>query len=387
MSGPPSREQFDAAVERVMQNAPSGLSEAQFFDLVDKEINRQQGPIPAADQLPAQYPSTGGFLKNVFESAVDVPINMAKGVAGLAKTAVTKGPQEVPMEIAAGIGNRLKMYATDPLAMMYHDPMGVAADVAGVGGMARLGMKAATGGNARGVVAGSPDVRAMNTVRKFKDQNPPTRPAGPITPTSPPAGLPGPGSAPSRSLDGSMSRLHDITEEAMQSRGLQNMEMPEVTLSPDDLVFDGITEELGGTTPPAVMSPESLANVADPYMAKWGSGEWHSGATPGSPEARAAQSRHVDEAYNDMRYRQKIGDEKGNIINPMDVMGGAALEYLLRKAGVGGMAGTAGRNAGKLIPRIPRPPMPSLESIIDSPLSDLSVISRFANLPTSDGSR
>lgn len=62
----PSKQQFDAASEKVASSAPPGLSESQFFDLVDKELSSvsvmEQGARSAAT---SGQPEEPGFLQRV----------------------------------------------------------------------------------------------------------------------------------------------------------------------------------------------------------------------------------------------------------------------------------------------------------------------------------
>lgn len=151
---PPTREQFEAAAEAVAKTAPAGLSEADFFALVDKHI--AQNP-PAAEEA-----STGGFLGNLGSNVVDVVSSIPKAL----HAATTTNPITTATNIGKGMYDRAKQVIGDihpgaavdrfqegdylgalgnllPVKEAYERPAEMAMDATGAGLLARGGLRLA----------------------------------------------------------------------------------------------------------------------------------------------------------------------------------------------------------------------------------------------------
>lgn len=77
----PTKEQFDAAAERVAKNAPPGLSEDQFFALVDKELAGGSKAAAPAKPAPKWYEPGGDQLLDNIRGLANPEV--AAGIAGL----------------------------------------------------------------------------------------------------------------------------------------------------------------------------------------------------------------------------------------------------------------------------------------------------------------
>lgn len=107
----PTREQFEAAAQRVMQSAPPGLTREQFFAKVDEEIRRSGGDIGGGLptlQPKVEEPSTMGFVSNLAKDA----FNTGSGLINAGNEAL-HNPLGTAMAIPHGIWNRVKQYASD----------------------------------------------------------------------------------------------------------------------------------------------------------------------------------------------------------------------------------------------------------------------------------
>lgn len=165
----PTREQFDLIAQKVLANAPPGLSREQFMDLIDKEVQRlppeNATPIgnvkDGAQPTTALDPSSGGFFKNVVGDTIDVAGGMIEGAGHVlahpidSMTAIPVGMMHRVGEIASDMHpveafNRLKQGDVAgaagqllPVGEAYHKPVSMAADVMGAEGAVK-GLKALT---------------------------------------------------------------------------------------------------------------------------------------------------------------------------------------------------------------------------------------------------
>lgn len=163
----PTKEQFDAAAQRVMATAPPGLSRDQFFAEIDKALagGGKVGPeLPAADTgggggfAPVKEPvSAGGFAKNAIGDAINIGGSLP-GVIGHA----VQHPIDTMTALPVGILNRIKQVGSDihpkeaahqlgqgnvmaaignilPVQEMYERPVSMAADIAGGASLAKAG--------------------------------------------------------------------------------------------------------------------------------------------------------------------------------------------------------------------------------------------------------
>lgn len=116
----PTRQQFDQAVKLVTENpnTPDGLSQDQFYALVDKQLEDIQHNAPM---------TLRGFGQNVVSSAGSAVSALPK----LAMKAVSQNPVDTISDVAHGLVNRAGQYAEHPIRTAYEDPVGVALDAAG----------------------------------------------------------------------------------------------------------------------------------------------------------------------------------------------------------------------------------------------------------------
>jgi len=367
----PSREQFEAAAQKVMQSAPPGLSREQFFALIDQQISKDAS-------LP-EPPSTRGFLGNVVESGLNTASDLITGVPKLAMR-FWENPEKLGGDIVAGVTGRAKELYNDPLGTIYRDPVGVAADVAGVGSLAKLGFKTATA--ARPIAAAgreaynSPAMRTQRAVRDYVPTPSTVKPPGPMGAREPMMGpeIPPP-----------ISGRPDMVPRG--GEGAYNETMPQAAAPPlaDDIAYEATMRKLHGpgwkprgedVGPPAgtperrgqiTATTAAPAPVEQPIQRGERAGdsyinhlrsteppdleEWHSGATPGSPEARQWSGIHKTGAEMDADYQRRIKDQRGMVVP--DLLLGMFLEELGRRYGVGRM----GRMAVRAAPRLAKPLM------------------------------
>ena len=345
----PTREQFDAAMQKVAQSAPPGLTKEQFYALVDQELIA----VPAAQEPP----TAGGAIENMVTGAREI----AGSIPGLMLRAATQSPATTAEELAGGVLRRGAEYVKDihprealgramaghpiealsnllPVEMMYRDPAAAAADVLAGGAVAR-GAKGVTSGGRR-VTRGierrynAPEARARRTVREAMRRE---REGGP--PVERPTVAPAP-------------EFATTLEEA--NIGRTTAAVP----NPEDVIYNAMIEKLGGRQPTA-RAPEFMRSIEDP--------EWHSGLDISTPEGRAAAGMHRYAGEMDQGYRRRIADERG--IAAPDLITGAVLDEVARRFIKSPVIRGTLRN-------VPRPRLPRVGSAVHA-LEDIGVISRF----------
>lgn len=291
---PPTREQYNEAAKRVMATAPPGLSRDQFYALIDKEL-APKGPIPADQQEPLpEGPTVRGFGRNMFESGMDTAGDVLMGFPKLAMK-FWQDPKALGGEIAEGVTGKAKRLWNDPLKTLYDDPVGTAADVAGVGALAKMGYKAATrtrpiaaaartthhatpGGPyerpTRGNFSGyyqHPERGAAPTPRRNSDpelmvgeaveqgETAPNFMGGPDSSPGTPPPVPG---RPDMVPRGGEAAYNATTP---QSGGPSK--------SPDDVMYDNLIQRMGGRQAPTPPTP-TARDMTDLYRGGSASGNW-----------------------------------------------------------------------------------------------------------------
>lgn len=167
-----TREQFDAAAQKVAASAPAGLSREEFDALIDKEIETHIATPSAQAKPKAEDPSRWGFLRNAASDAIrtgnsvvemgnaalENPIKVAKGIpAGIMRRVKQIGSDIDPHaamdqlkegRVGAAVGNIL------PVGEFYKRPIQAATDIYGGAQLAKLGGAMAKSG-ARSVGGGA----------------------------------------------------------------------------------------------------------------------------------------------------------------------------------------------------------------------------------------
>lgn len=357
---------------------PDGMSEAEMKAAIDKLVAGKakvidDEQVEASPAREPEQPSTSGFISNVVSSGAKNAAGMVKGIYDMVTgMAQPLGPMVQGERLVHGVADRAKQYYNDvdlpsagkklvkgdimgaigtalPASMMYHDPVGVALDAATIGeGVS--GVKAAKSGitarsarrahvkSQRGGPTYGPeyDPQAAFNEKPLWAQMDEMFAAEPPPPHSNPEFVsPGQESAyngrqPARAP---FTEPLDSTLDTIIKRESQYSGQPH-------------TPTRAEPAPTASSEPRSFLDT----MLEPDTLDWHSGAEPGSAEARSASSLHRDLGEMDNSFRRRMDDDRG-YITP-DLLFRTIMGQLAREAIRGGVR-TGARKASRL-------PLPSL---------------------------
>lgn len=334
----PTKEQFEAAAQKVMQTAPPGLSREDFFNLIDRELAPKVSPqfanvpVDEAGKPVEHEPDTwwGGWRKSlkdqILHATVDNPalkdaaapptgtgMDMAKKLAMFAlpvtgdvaaagsnsgnflQDAVerTASASRAAGRDTQGLGGVISFPARTFLKLREATPTKIAAKVADFKG---------EGGAAPVTAPLSPGSAGSDLYAIAKSNHEPFTPSSGSGGggTQPGIRPPSSGGAPSPAPNVLDPRISSDATSISRATGRPNA-IPGI--DPADAVKPGMLDELlsrlGGKGP---------AESKSVWPPEGGQGDWHSGAEPGSAEARSAQALHRDTGELDALYSRKIND-------------------------------------------------------------------------------
>lgn len=237
----PTKEQFDAAAQKVMASAPPGLSRDQFFAAIDAELAKS--PLQRANETPLKEPITydAGFNKSLGDTVAKTgkgiveglnPMNTLRGFASAAKNT-----RKATDDFLAG--NRNPPITTDNLKSLSDPETGGKA----IGGLTQgLLLSAGSRLPLRSIASGT-----LDTVGKALDSDT----AGLVEPRLPPAG---------RKMQG-LAKIIGKTPGKL----------------PIDPYMPNVSADTGGDFGPSaseIPHPQSLADRFMPNQSSMGDGEF-----------------------------------------------------------------------------------------------------------------
>lgn len=270
----PSREQYDAAAQKVIATAPAGLSQDEFDALVDKTIEQTIATPSAQSKPAAEQPSGWGFVRNATSDALRTGMSIAK-----TGSQALDDPISAIKALPAGIMSRIHHYQADidpgaaweqlkhgrigaaagnmlPVGEFYKRPVQSATDIYAGAQIGKLGTSMAKAGARRmpGAGMGQAAVDEAGVAAK-PPAAPSTRPTpkGPTTPPVPSGGTPRFGAArptapPPADSPVSAQPPHEFEANGMDmgKAGSQPIKEGEIAGGVDDAMYQEILRKLGG---------------------------------------------------------------------------------------------------------------------------------------------
>lgn len=300
----PTKEQFEAAAQKIMQTAPPGLSREDFFALIDRELSPKvspqfaNAPVDETGKVSEHEPGTfmGGFLKSikdqVLHATVDNPVlkdvaapPTGTGMDMAKKLAMFALP--VTGDVAAA-GSNSGNFLQDAVERSAAAARAAGRDTHGLGGVVSFPVRTALKLN------DALPTKIAAAVEKFKGE--PVAPA-PVSPNLGPSGTDLYAMSKSNKVPLTSSSGSGATAAARES-GPPSSAVPTPAPNTPDGMMDQLLSKFGGKGP----------EFKPGWPPEGGQGDWHSGAEPGSAEARSAQALHRDTGELDANYSRKISD-------------------------------------------------------------------------------